>query len=185
MSFWLCNAPGTFERLTEAVLAGLQYEVCLIYLDDVIVFGSTFEQLLERQARVFTCLLGAGLKLKPSKCTLCAREVKYLGHTISEDGVATDPEKVATVMQWPIPKSITAVRKFLGFCSYYRRYVKHFADIAAPLHQLTTKNSVFHWTEEHQAALNNCVKPLSLHQYWLYQTSLNHVYLTRMRVVKP
>ena len=161
MSFGLCNAPGTFERLMEAVLAGLQYEVCLIYLDDVIVFGSTFEQLLERQARVFTCLLGAGLKLKPSKCTLCAREVKYLGHTISEDGVATDPEKVATVMQWPIPKSITAVRKFLGFCSYYRRYVRHFADIAAPLHQLTTKNSVFHWTEKHQAAFARLRKALA------------------------
>jgi len=160
MSFGLCNAPGTFERLMEAVLAGLQYEVCLIYLDDVIVFGSTFEQLLERQARVFTCLLEAGLKLKPSKCTLCAREVKYLGHTISEAGVATDPEKVATVMQWPIPKSITAVRKFLGFCSYYRRYVRHFADIAAPLHQLTTKNSVFHWTEEHQAAFEQLRKAL-------------------------
>lgn len=161
MSFGLCNAPGTFERLMEAVLAGLQYEICLIYLDDVIVFGSTFEQLLERQARVFTCLLGAGLKLKPSKCTLCAREVRYLGHTISAAGIATDPEKVAVVMKWPTPKSVTAVRRFLGFCSYYRRYVGHFAEIAAPLHQLTTKNSVFSWTEKHQAAFQKLCKALA------------------------
>lgn len=88
MPFGLCNASATFERLKETVLSGLQWQVCLIYFDDVIVYGKTFEEMLHNLELVFEKLRAAGLKLiKARKCTLFSKQVKYLGHVISEKGV--------------------------------------------------------------------------------------------------
>ena len=90
MSFGLTNAPATFQKLMECVLAGLTYEQCLIYLDDIVVFSVTFDQHLERLKMVFHHLAEAGLKLKPSKCK---SEIRYLGHIVSRQGIQADPEK--------------------------------------------------------------------------------------------
>ena len=97
MPFGLCNAPATFERLMETVLAGLQWDICLIYLDDIIVFGKEFEHMIGNLSIIFERLLSAGLKWKPKKCTLFARKVEYLGHVVSENGISTDPRKVEAV----------------------------------------------------------------------------------------
>jgi len=100
MPFGLCNSAATFERLMERVLEGLHWKTTLIYLDDVIVFGQTFEQeleRLERLAEVFGRFRAAHLKLSPKKCCLFQKDVQYLGHIVSEAGVRTDPEKVAAV----------------------------------------------------------------------------------------
>ena len=86
MPFGLCNAPATFERLMDKVMAGLQWEILLIYLDDVIVFGKTVEEEIQRLRVVFERLRKAGLKLKPSKCSLFQQSVKYLGHIVSTEG---------------------------------------------------------------------------------------------------
>ena len=154
MPFGLCNAPATFERLMESVLAGLQWQICLIYLDDVIVYGKTFDEMLKNLEKVFEKLLEAGLKLKARKCNLFARQVKYLGHIISERGIETDPEKVEAVKCWPQPMSKTHVRSFLGLCSYYRKFIANFASIAEPLHKLTEKSVSFKWTERCQTAFD-------------------------------
>lgn len=148
MPFGLCNAPATFERLMECVLTGLSPEIAMVYLDDIIVHASTFKEQLQRLRLVFQQLRGAGLKLSPKKCSLFQRRVKYLGHILSEDGVAVDPAKVESVVMWPTPQNTKEVRSFLGLCSYYRRFIHHFADIARPLHQLTSKNTRFVWTTE-------------------------------------
>ena len=87
MPFGLCNAPATFERLMETILAGLHWQICLIYLDDVIVTGKTFQDMVNNLGRVFERFYQAGLKLKPRKCTLFAKQVEFLGHVISEDGI--------------------------------------------------------------------------------------------------
>ena len=97
LPFGLCNAPATFERLMETVLAGLQWDICLIYLDDIIVFAKTFEDMLQNLSSVFDRLISAGLKLKPRKCTLFAPEVEFLGHVVSKEGDATDPKKIEVV----------------------------------------------------------------------------------------
>jgi hypothetical protein len=97
MSFGLCNAPATFERLMESVLRGLTYEACLAYLDDVIVIGRTFQEQLYNLQKVFQRLRQAHLKLNPEKCQLFRREVRYLGHIVSASGVTTDPEKLGAV----------------------------------------------------------------------------------------
>ena len=97
MPFGLCNAPGTFQRLMELILTGLHWTTCLVYLDDIIIYSRTVEEHLQRLKEVLERLKGAGLKLKPSKCHLLRKSVKYLGHVISEHGVGTDPEKTASI----------------------------------------------------------------------------------------
>ena len=154
MPFGLCNAPATFERLMEKVMAGLQWEILLIYLDDVIVFGQTVTETVERLRVVLDRLRNAGLKLKPSKCHLFKRAVTYLGHIVSSEGVATDPNKVQAVAEWPIPKCVKDVRSFLGLASYYRKFIRGFAEIASPLHALTEKSREFVWTESCQRAFD-------------------------------
>ena len=148
MPFGLCNAPATFERLMERVLTGLQWQTCLLYLDDIVTYGQSFQQALERLEEILQRLKAAGLKLSPKKCNLFQRSVTFLGHEVSEKGIATDSSKTEAVRQWPTPKNVTDVRSFLGLCSYYRRFVRGFAEIAKPLHRLTEKNRSFLWTEE-------------------------------------
>ena len=152
MPFGLTCAPATFERLMETVLAGLQWDKCLVYLDDIIVIGNSFENMLENLEKVFDRLQRAGLKLKAKKCNLFATKVSYLGHIISCEGIATDPEKIKAVAEWPIPTNVTEVRSFLGMCSYYRRFIRDFASEAKPLHCLTEKGRKFLWTKEAQIA---------------------------------
>jgi hypothetical protein len=146
MPFALCNAPATFERLMETVLRGLTYESCLVYLDDVIVIGSTFEEHLLNLRKVFERFRDARLKLNPGKCHLLQREVKYLGHIVSPEGISTDPEKLKAVREWPAPKDKHEVRSFLGLCTYYRRFISGFANIAKTLTKLTEQKKIFQWT---------------------------------------
>jgi transposase InsO family protein len=160
MPFGLCNAPGTFERLMEEVLQGLQWASCLVYLDDVVIFGKDKQQLLQRMHLVFERLQRAGLKVKPKKCKFFQKETEYLGHVICGDGVKVSPEKVAAMKDWPVPKCVSELRSFLGTASYYRRFVLNFAQIAAPLHDLTKQNAKFVWSEACQAAFEQLKRVL-------------------------
>ena len=123
---------------------------CLVYLDDVIIVGRTFEEHLNHLGEVFNRLRQAGLKLKVTKCSLFQEKVCYLGHIVSSEGVSTDPSKTKKVADWPVPTTPKEVQQFLGFANYYRRFVKDFATIARPLHRLTEKNNSFQWTPECQ-----------------------------------
>lgn len=152
MPFGLCNAGATFQRLMDVVMSGLHLDVCLVYLDDIIVFSKTVEEHLERLVRVLGRLRSAGLKLKPEKCSLMRKSVTFLGHVVSGAGIATDPEKIKAVAEWPTPTSVKEVRSFLGLAGYYKRFVKGFANIAAPLHSLTKKDQPFMWTDKTHAA---------------------------------
>ena len=160
MSFGLCNAPATFQRLMDVTLAGLNFRTLLVYLDDIIVFSETAADHFDRLRQLFDCLRRAGLKLKPSKCKLFQREVEFLGHIVSGEGVRTDPSKVEAVKDWPRPLSVKEVRSFLGLASYYRRFVPDFATIAAPLHALTHKYAQFKWTKECEEAFNRLKQAL-------------------------
>ncbi|KAL2097871.1 hypothetical protein ACEWY4_007078 [Coilia grayii] len=136
MPFGLCNAPATFQRLMEACLGDMNTEALLIYLDDVIVFADDFATHLKNLEAVFSRLLQFGLKLRPAKCSLLRSSVQFLGHVVTREGVAPDPEKVAAVQSWKAPTSVTELRGFLGFVGYYRRFIEGFSRIAAPLHGL-------------------------------------------------
>ena len=161
MPFGLVNAPATFERLMETVLRGLQWEECLLYMDDIIVASDSISQCLERLEHVFQWLQEAGLKLKPSKCNFFQKEVHFLGHVVSEEGIHTDPGKIAVVQDWLVPTTQKQVRSFLGLCSYYRRFIKWFADIARLLHKLMEKTSRYEWNELCQQSFDALKKALT------------------------
>ena len=124
MPFGLCNAPSTFQRLMELVLAGLHWSSCLVYLDDIIIYSRTVKEHLTRLEEVLERLQAAGMKLKPKKCRLLRRKVNYLGYIVSSGGVQTDPLKVECILSWPSPTTQKELRQFLGLASYYRRFVK-------------------------------------------------------------
>ena len=144
----------------EKVLAGLNWKICLIYLDDIIVTGKTFSDMITNLDAVLTKLEEAGLKLKPRKCQLFAREVEYLGFIISNKGIKTDPKKIEVVKNWPQPKTVKDVKSFLGFCSYYRRFIENFSKIAKPLHRLSEKGQKFSWSQECESSFINMKQKL-------------------------
>ncbi|GFX28125.1 hypothetical protein TNCV_424521 [Trichonephila clavipes] len=154
MLFGLCNAPATFERLMEIVLGGLSYEAYLVYLYDIIIVGCSFEEHLKNIRRVLQKLKEANLKLSPSKSHLFRREVTYLGHIISAEGVRTDPDKISAVKDWNCPTDAHQLRSFLGLCTYYRKFVKNFSTIDRPLHKLAEAKQKFIWTVDCNNAFN-------------------------------
>ena len=155
LPFGLCNGPATFQRLMDLVLTGLQWSSCLVYLDDVVVVGRSFEEHLLNLQNVFERLRQAGLKLKPKKCAFLKKEVVYLGHLVSREGISTDPSKIDKVANWSEPTSTKEVQQFLGFANYYRRFIQNFSQIAKPLHRLTERNCPFKWTPECQQSFDN------------------------------
>ncbi|CAF3343980.1 unnamed protein product [Rotaria socialis] len=104
MPFGLTNAPATFQRLMDIVLAGLKWQCCLVYIDDVVIFSPTFEQHIKDLEKVFQALQSANLTLKASKCQFCRREMRYLGHIITQNGFKPDPDLIKSVKNFPQPK---------------------------------------------------------------------------------
>lgn len=135
MSFGLINAPSTFQRCMDTVLAGLKWQSVQIYLDDAIVASPTFDKHLEEVAAVLDRFKSAGLKLKSKKCHFCCQEVEYLGHLITKEGVRANPEKVAMIAEWKTPSTPRNLQSFLGLAGYYRRLIKDFATFEYPLRQ--------------------------------------------------
>ena len=135
MPFGLTNAPATFQRLMEKALRDLPN--CFAYLDDIIIYSAgTVEDHLTKLERVFERLQEFGLKLKPSKCHLLRERLKYLGHIVSSQGVEADEDKTEIIRNWTPPTTVHELRQALGFFGYYRRFVKDFAKLAKPLHDL-------------------------------------------------
>nr|KAG5687934.1 hypothetical protein BaRGS_021642 [Batillaria attramentaria] len=133
LPFGLTNSPATYQRLMEDVLGDMHMKICLIYLDDLIIFSRTYEEHVNRLRKVFQRLLEAGLKLAPKKCHLFKERVVYVGHQVSADGIAPDPDKTQTIRDWPRPTNPEEVRRFLGFSGYYRKFVQNYSRISAPL----------------------------------------------------
>ena len=132
-----------------------------MYIDDIIVVGSNFDQHLSNLQKVFERLKHAGLKLQPQKCHFFQRKVQFLGHIISQNGISPDPEKTSKVLHWPVPTTALEVQQFLGLANYYRRFVRDFAAKAKPLHRLTEKRLPFKWTAECQKSFDDLKRCLT------------------------
>ena len=171
MPFGLIKAPRTFQRLMDRVIQGLEYETALAYLDDVIVFGPTIDQTLDRMVVVLTRLRNANLKLKAKKCLLFRQEVGYLGHVISSEGIKTDPAKVESVVNWHAPRTVKQVRAFLGMVNYYSRFIKDLAGIANPLHEITKKGTKFRWESAQSEAFEKLKQALASAPVMAYPNS--------------
>ena len=151
----------------ESCLGDLKLTWCIIYLDDVVVHAPTVAEHLIRLEAVILKLKETGLKLKPSKCELFKKSIAYLGHIVSENGVETDPKKIAAVLKWPRPHNVNTVKKFLDFVIYYRRFIKDFSKIVRPLYNLISgenakrKTNPVEWSEEVEEVFQTLMKKFS------------------------
>ncbi|UYV83768.1 hypothetical protein LAZ67_X000075 [Cordylochernes scorpioides] len=152
MPFGLCNAPATFERNMENMLGNLRWQICLCYLDDVIIYSSDFSTHLKRIEAVLKCFREANLKLNNKKCQFAFEELEILGHITNQHGIKPAEHNIKAIRDFPRPKKIKEVHSFLGMCSYYRKFIKGFSKIADPLTSLIKKNVPFTWTENQEKA---------------------------------
>ena len=136
-----CNSSSIFQRLMNMVLRGLTFVSCLCYLDDVVVFAPSLEQYLVNLETVLVRIREAGLKLKPKKCKILSRTIRFLGFNISGDGVSVCMDKIEAVQSWKFPKTLTEVRSFVGLCNYYRQYIPGYANISTSLTDMTKKGA--------------------------------------------
>ena len=157
MPFGLTNAPGTFQRLMNKIMKPVLYESALVYLDDIIVFSKTIEDHIKHLETVFKILAEAGLKLKLKKCDFFKEEINYLGHVVSRNGVTPNAAKVEAIANYPEPTNAKELSSFLGLASYYRKFIRAFAEKAHPLTKLTRKSEKWTWGDEQRDAFN-CIK---------------------------
>jgi hypothetical protein len=150
MAFGLTGAPGTFQAAMNSTLAPYLRKFALVFFDDILIYRKSLEENLVHIRLVFELLVKDQWKIKLSKCSFVQREISYLGHVISEKGVATDPKKIEAIAQWPTPQNVKELRSFLGLAGYYRKFVRHFGLLVKPLTDLLKKHSVFVWTSIHQ-----------------------------------
>lgn len=164
MPFGLCGAPFTFQHMMNIVLRSENWEQCLIYLDDVLIFGKTFEEHLSRLRNILLKIRKAGLKLSPDKCEFFQSQLCFLGHSITQKGIETDPKKIEAVSTWPKPVTIEDLRSFLGFTNYYRKFIESYASLVRPLEEMMKhsckgninlqKKTLLIWTSESTNSFN-------------------------------
>lgn len=158
MSFGLKNAPATFQRTMDNILRGIP---CLVYVDDIIVFSVSLQEHLEKLRQVFQRLRDANFKIQLDKSEFLKREVAYLGHVITPNGVKPNPDKIKAVLKYPIPKSTKEIKGFLGLVGYYRKFIKDFAKITKPLTVCLKKGREIKHTPEFINAFQNCQQILT------------------------
>ncbi len=145
MPFGLTNAPATFQRLMNYVLHDYLNDFVVVYLDDILVCSDTFKEHLAHIRKVFIKLQEANLVIKLKKCKFGQRKIKFLRHTIGTDRLRTDPENIEKIINCLVSTDITRVRKFMGLCNYYRKFIKDLSKLSKPLRQLLKKDVKFSW----------------------------------------
>jgi len=149
LPFGLCNSPATFQRAVQQVLHGLLWDHVLVYLDDCVVLGPSFNDTMTHLRKVLARLRLANLKLKPKKCSLFQTSIVFLGKKVDSDGIALNPANISAVRDWPQPKTVKEVERFLGFANYHREHMAKYSDVAEPLYKLTGPRAIFDWKPEH------------------------------------
>ncbi|XP_064470188.1 uncharacterized protein LOC135384937 [Ornithodoros turicata] len=161
MSFGLCNAPSVFQRLINKALGPLRFQTAVCYLDDILVPSKTCEEGMSALRRVLEALKKANLTLKLQKCDFLMEEVSFLGFRITKNGIQPGEIKLEAIRQYPRPKNVHEVRRFLGLISYFRRFIPQHALKAAPLTELTKKNAPFIWGERQEKAFETLKEELT------------------------
>ncbi len=152
MPFGLSNSPAVFQALVNDVLRDMVDQFIYVYLDDILIFSSSLQEHVQHVRRVLQRLLENGLFVKAEKCAFHAQSVPFLGFIVSPEGVRMDPDRVKAVVNWPTPDSRKALLRFLGFANFYRRFIRNFSQLAAPLTALTSTKMTFRWSNAAEAA---------------------------------
>jgi hypothetical protein len=145
MPFGLKNATSTFTRTMSEVFKDLGSKFLKVFVDDLNVHSGSWEEHLQHLDMVLCKLRGVNLKLNLNKCCFAAKSITFLGHVVSKDGTRPDPGKIEAVLHFPERRTFTNVKSFLGLTGYYRKYVRGYAQLAAPLFELTRKDVDFVW----------------------------------------
>jgi transposase InsO family protein len=148
LPFGLCNGPGTYQRYMNDVLLDYLDDFCMAYLDDILIYSENIKEHHRHVELVLKRLREAGLQADIKKCEFDVTRTKYLGYVITTTGIEPDPEKVEPLRNWKYPKTVTATKSYLGFCGFYRQFVRNFGLIAKPLTALTRPTVEWKWTEE-------------------------------------
>lgn len=156
----LKTSPSAFSRLMTIAMSGLNYQKCFIYLDDCIVVGNCLETHNRNLLSILERLRETNLKLNPIKCEFLRKEIMYLGHKITSEGILPDPTKIESIQRYPRPINADDVKRFVAFANYYRRFINNFASIAYPLNALCKKNTIFEWTSECENAFQQLKQAL-------------------------
>ena len=157
LCFGLCNAPVSFQSTMNILFQSYLRKFVIVFFDDILVYSKSLEDHISHLDIVFQCLLTNQFFLKRNKCFFAQESIEYLGHIISREGVGPDPEKIRAMLAWPTPTTIKQLRGFLGLTGFYRKFVQHYASIAAPLTNLLKKD-YFIWSEEAQQAFDKLKK---------------------------
>ena len=147
MPFGLTGAPATFQRYINDALREHLDIFCTAYLDDILIYSRTREEHIEHLKMVLQKLRAAGLFANPAKCEFLVKETKFLGLIVGQEGIRMDPAKVETVKDWKTPTCVTDVQAFIGFGNFYRRFIRDFSKLTAPLNRLTKKDVPFVWDD--------------------------------------
>lgn len=154
--FGLTNSPPTFQRLMNSVLGGCLDKLALVYLDDILIFSKTFEEHQQHVRQVLERLRTAKLYANLKKCEFSKTSLEFVGYRVSAEGILPAESKVKAVQEWPQPTNVQEVRQFIGLGSHYRRFIRDFSSIAAPLTDLTkgtgAKRRSIVWTPDCQRA---------------------------------
>ena len=160
MGFGLTNAPATFQTMMNHILRPYLRKFAVVFLDDILIFSKTWKEHLSHVEMVLQSLEKNQLYCKPSKCQFGATEILFLGHRVSGFSIGPDSEKLKAVADWPVPRSVSDVRKFLGFANNFRRFIDHYSSISRSLEEATGKNTRFVWNESRQHAFEQLKKAL-------------------------
>ncbi|WVZ80237.1 hypothetical protein U9M48_027730 [Paspalum notatum var. saurae] len=161
MSFGLTNAPAFFMYMMNSVFMNELDKFVVVFIDDILIYSKNEEEHREHLRIVLTRLREHKLYAKFSKCAFWLKEVSFLGHILSEKGVAVDPSKVESVLNWKQPESVTEIRSFLGLAGYYRRFIKDFSKTAKPMTSLTKKNAKYTWSPNCEEAFQSLKRSLT------------------------
>ncbi|WVZ71016.1 LOW QUALITY PROTEIN: hypothetical protein U9M48_019643 [Paspalum notatum var. saurae] len=161
MSFGLTNAPAFFMYMMNSVFMNELDKFVVVFIDDILIYSKSEKEHEEHLKIVLTRLREHKLYAKFSKCAFWPKEVSFLGHILSEKGVAVDPSKVKDVLNWKQPETVTEIRSFLGLAGYYRRFIKDFSKTAKPMTSLTKKNAKYLWSSNCEEAFQTLKKPLT------------------------
>lgn len=156
MPMGLKNSPSTFQRVMDNVLRELQNTICLVYLDDIIVFSTSLQEHMVNLEKVFQKLRESNFKIQMDKSEFLKLETAYLGHIISREGIKPNPDKISAIQNYPLPKTPTEIKRFLGLVGYYRKFIPNFARIAKPMTQCLKKGSKITLDQEYLDCFEKC-----------------------------